>query len=232
MANAIAPGAPAPHLIVIDGHPTTTSNEVAEHFGKQHMHVMERIRALIAETPSDFNQSNFRLVEYTDGKGERRPAYRLTRDGFALLAMGFTGKRALQFKLAYIAAFNRLEQKLQHQAQPQLKQGQPAKALPAPGQRFTSAQQKEINAHAWALAHEAYTALRTWLQGEMVHALNPDGTAQPNWANTLYASTYKAYLSHGLSREVSHSLCLINIAHRHLTETQAALKAAQTRSTP
>ncbi len=99
-------------LTVIDGQPTTTSNEVAQHFGKQHQHVMERIRSLTAETPNEFNQSNFRLVETTDAKGEKRPAYCLTRDGFTLLAMGFTGKKALSFKLAYIDAFNRMEREL------------------------------------------------------------------------------------------------------------------------
>lgn len=99
----------APTLAVIDGIATTTSVDVAVHFGKQHMHVMERIRATMAETPAKFNESNFRLVDYTDAKGEQRPAYRLTRDGFTLLAMGFTGKKALAFKLAYIEAFNQME---------------------------------------------------------------------------------------------------------------------------
>lgn len=58
------------------------------------------------------NQRNFTLVEYTDAKGESRPMYELTRDGFTLLAMGFTGKKALEFKLAYINQFNKMEQAL------------------------------------------------------------------------------------------------------------------------
>jgi Rha family phage regulatory protein len=99
-------------VTVIDGKPTTTSNEVALHFGKQHLHVMERIRNLLPHLPPE-HQSDFRLVEFADAKGEQRPAYRLTRDGFTLLAMGFTGKKALAFKLAYIDAFNRMEAELQ-----------------------------------------------------------------------------------------------------------------------
>ncbi|MPM83829.1 hypothetical protein SDC9_130898 [bioreactor metagenome] len=53
-------------------------------------------------------------VEVEAGNGAKGcyPAYRMTRDGFTLLAMGFTGKKALQFKLAYIDAFNRMEAKL------------------------------------------------------------------------------------------------------------------------
>lgn len=108
----------SPAVTLVDGQPCTTSNEVASHFGKQHLHVMERIRALLPDLPHE-HQSDFRLVEYTDAKGESRPAYRLTRDGFTLLAMGFTGKKALAFKLAYIDAFNRMEAALHQPADTQ-----------------------------------------------------------------------------------------------------------------
>lgn len=108
----------SPAVTLVDGQPCTTSNEVASHFGKQHLHVMERIRALLSDLPHE-HQSDFRLVEYTDAKGESRPAYRLTRDGFTLLAMGFTGKKALGFKLAYIDAFNCMEAALHQPADTQ-----------------------------------------------------------------------------------------------------------------
>ena len=58
---------------------------------------------------SEFLADNFRLSEYTDAKGEQRKQYTITKDGFALLAMGFTGAKALQFKIAYINAFDRME---------------------------------------------------------------------------------------------------------------------------
>lgn len=108
----------SPAVTLVNGQPSTTSNEVALHFGKQHLHVMERIRKLLADLPEE-HQSDFRLVDYTDVKGESRPAYRLTRDGFTLLAMGFTGKKALAFKLAYIDAFNRMEAALHQPADTQ-----------------------------------------------------------------------------------------------------------------
>lgn len=104
-------------LSVIDGTPTTFSSEVAQHFGKAHDDVLRKIRTLTADTPADFNARNFAAVETTDAKGEKRPAYRLTRDGFTLLAMGFTGKKALAFKLAYIDAFNCMERDLATKAQ-------------------------------------------------------------------------------------------------------------------
>ena len=58
---------------------------------------------------SEFLADNFRLSEYTDAQGKPRKQYIITKDGFALLAMGFTGAKALQFKIAYINAFDRME---------------------------------------------------------------------------------------------------------------------------
>lgn len=105
MTNAIATIA----LEITEGRPTTTSNIIAAQFGKRHDNVLRQLEALRSECGDKFNALNFEVVEYLDAKGERRPAYRLTRDGFTLLAMGFTGKKALQFKLAYIEAFNKME---------------------------------------------------------------------------------------------------------------------------
>lgn len=59
-----------------------------------------------------FTKANFGLSAYRDTTGRELPAYLLTRDGFTLLAMGFTGAKAMQFKVAYISAFNRMEQLL------------------------------------------------------------------------------------------------------------------------
>jgi Rha family phage regulatory protein len=124
MSQSVQAAHGAISLTVIDGTPTTTSNEVAQHFGKEHAKVLRSIELLIESNHAtsggvEFNARNFCAVEYTDTKGERRPAYRLTRDGFTLLAMGFTGKKALTFKLAYIDAFNRMEAALQKTAPPQ-----------------------------------------------------------------------------------------------------------------
>lgn len=96
------------NAVTINGSkPATTSLKIAEVFGKLHKDVLKAIREL--DCPKDFNERNFSPVEYTDAKGEKRPAYQITRDGFTILAMGFTGKAAMQFKIAYIEAFNRME---------------------------------------------------------------------------------------------------------------------------
>jgi len=90
-----------------DGVPMTTSQDVAEHFGKQHKHVLRDIETL--DCSVEFNRSNFGPATYLDAKGEQRPMVKMTRDGFVFLAMGYTGKRAAAFKEAYIAEFNRFE---------------------------------------------------------------------------------------------------------------------------
>ena len=95
------------------GQALTTSREIADYFGKAHKNVVRDIRNTLEQleqTPEgqEFSRLNFELTYYTDGQGKPRPAYVLTRDGFTLLAMGFTGARAMQFKVAYINAFNRM----------------------------------------------------------------------------------------------------------------------------
>jgi Rha family phage regulatory protein len=107
----------SPPLSVVRGQATTTSNEVAQHFGKRHADLLRAIETIVADCPKEFTERNFALSEFTDSTGRKLPAYRLTRDGFTLLAMGFTGKRALHFKLAYIDAFNRMEAALRTPAQ-------------------------------------------------------------------------------------------------------------------
>lgn len=109
-----------PELSIHDGTVTTTSLQVAQFFGKRHRDVMRAIRSLTAEIPEDHARNFARMVhvvEIGSGASREESAYRMTREGFMLLAMGFTGKEALRWKLAYIAAFNRMEAELQKPAQ-------------------------------------------------------------------------------------------------------------------
>ena len=110
ISTTVAQEVTSPALEARAGQITATSLQVAEHFQKRHTNVIRAIRNL--EVPDEFNRLNFEPVAYVDEKGERRPMYHITRDGFALLAMGFTGKEAMRWKLAYITTFNALEAKL------------------------------------------------------------------------------------------------------------------------
>lgn len=105
-----------PEITIVDGHAVTTSIAVAEYFSKRHDDVLKKIRAL--DCSPEFHLRNFaevvREVPGGDGAIRKMPAYQITRDGFAFLAMGFTGKKAAKFKEDYIEAFNRMERALQH----------------------------------------------------------------------------------------------------------------------
>ncbi|WP_429565777.1 Rha family transcriptional regulator [Paraburkholderia sp. MM6662-R1] len=94
-------------FVMLDGvEPVTDTRIVAAHFGKLHKNVLRDVAALLRDCPPEFGRLNFEPVEYRDAKGEARPAYRMTKDGFMLLVMGFTGAKALAVKVAFIAAFN------------------------------------------------------------------------------------------------------------------------------
>jgi len=86
----------------------TDSLKVAEYFGKRHEYVLRRIQDIIEK--GIFQEHTFVLVlrDVKQGNGaiQQRPMYQMDKDGFSLLAFGFTGDKAHQFKLEYIRAFN------------------------------------------------------------------------------------------------------------------------------
>lgn len=93
-------------VFIQDQQVKTTSLKVAEIFNKQHKDVLRKLESL--ECSSDFNERNFTLVEYKDAKGENRPMYEMSKDGFIFLVMGFTGAAAAKIKEAYINTFNQM----------------------------------------------------------------------------------------------------------------------------
>ena len=102
-------------IVVIDhNHIFTTSLVVAEKFNKKHKDVLKALRNL--DCSEEFSRRNFapRKFQYVTGRNQIRDAemYQITRDGFAFLAMGFTGHEAAQWKEQFINAFNHMEQLL------------------------------------------------------------------------------------------------------------------------
>lgn len=100
------------------GHILTNSILVADKFGKQHKDVMKAIKELLTSAQNCANL--FIESEYSDSYGRMQPMYVMNRDGFSLLVMGFTGEKALQFKLDFIRAFNEMEEKLRNTQSKQL----------------------------------------------------------------------------------------------------------------
>lgn len=84
-----------------------TSLDVAETFGKAHDKVLRDIRELGCS--DEFRFSNFGESSYLNAQNKKQPMYLMTRDGFTLLAMGYTGDLAMRFKEAYIKQFNAME---------------------------------------------------------------------------------------------------------------------------
>lgn len=96
----------------------TNSLLVAEKFGKEHQHVLRDVRSLM-EGMSNLGDTPM-FVESTyinEQNGQEYPMFVMNRDGFTLLVMGYTGKKALRFKLDYISAFNSMEKQLREQQQ-------------------------------------------------------------------------------------------------------------------
>ncbi|EAL5955007.1 phage antirepressor Ant [Campylobacter coli] len=87
------------------------SLDLAKVFNKNHRHILQTTKN---QPQNDFTESNFILSTYKDKKGELRPCYNLTRDGFSLLVMGFTGEKAYKWKVEFIKAFNEMEKRLRN----------------------------------------------------------------------------------------------------------------------
>lgn len=109
-----------PEIQLVDGHAVTTSMAVAEYFLKAHDDVLRKIRNTMADCPKEWCLRNFTeasrdVIQPNSGVATYK-YYQLTRDAFVLITMGFTGKRALQWKIDYINAFNAMEAKLHGEA--------------------------------------------------------------------------------------------------------------------
>lgn len=105
--------------------PAVTSLQVAEAFGKEHFNVLRDIETILLQVPENFRKLNFEVSEYTiqnplTGGELPKPMYLLTKDAFTLLTMGYTGEKALAIKLAYIEAFNAMEEELARRSRPAL----------------------------------------------------------------------------------------------------------------
>lgn len=98
-----------------NGEPVASSRQIAESFEKNHRDVLRAVDGL-KEDVRNFAQMFFE-TEAPDSYGRPQRTYLMNRDGFTLLAMGFTGKSALEWKLKYIQAFNAMEKQLAQRPQ-------------------------------------------------------------------------------------------------------------------
>lgn len=101
-------------ITVNNGQPVVSSVDIAEHFCKEHKNVLQTIENITAENSAVTPM--FYKTTYKAGTGKQYPMYLMNRDGFSLLCMGFTGAKALEWKLKYIDAFNKMEKTLTEQS--------------------------------------------------------------------------------------------------------------------
>jgi Rha family phage regulatory protein len=183
-------------VFISDGIPTTTSLLVAETFGKSHAKVMRDIRRLLTQVPEIFLQANFGLASQLQETplGEKEtPYYTMTQDGFTLLVMGYTGAKAMQFKLAYIEAFNAMRDALGKSTTPTLTLSTAAERKPLRYIVHTWAQTSgQSHATCWSMVKAAFQLTRiddlpvawipdaiAWVQ-EKIDALQAKALPQPN----------------------------------------------------
>ncbi|ELU2115216.1 Rha family transcriptional regulator [Campylobacter jejuni] len=98
-------------LEVANDQVTTTSLDIAAVFNKRHDNIIAKIETF----PKDsFTDLNFKASKYIDSTGRILPCYKITRDGFSLLVMGFTGEKAYKWKIEFIKVFNEMEKRLRN----------------------------------------------------------------------------------------------------------------------
>lgn len=131
---------PHPDVHIHSRKATTASLAVASYFGKSHFHVMRDIEKIVrsanlrSETESghpdldgqtesnssdlrsqiEFARKHFELSSYVDQRGKTHPMYEMTKNGFTLLVMGYTGPKAMRFKIDYIEEFDRMQLRLEN----------------------------------------------------------------------------------------------------------------------
>lgn len=97
-----------PRVFRRDGDILCNSDDLRKHFGKRHDHVLRDVRDIMAKISPDLGGSWFLPTTVIDGYGRDQPAYDMTFEGFSILVMGWSGAKAMQFKVAYITEFNRM----------------------------------------------------------------------------------------------------------------------------
>lgn len=133
-------------FIQIKDRKTVTNSElVAKVFGKLHKNVLRDIREILEASDDEFNRLNFELVESIDKKGEKRPMFEMTKDGFMLLVMGYKTKKAMAIKISYIKAFNYMAEQMSQSGLTLLEQYYQAIGEHKAGKQFASLCGKGLN---------------------------------------------------------------------------------------
>lgn len=144
-------------VIMKDRQAVTDSLKVAETFEKEHRNVLKRARNLTAQNGAV--EKMFFESTYINQQGHEQPLIYMNRDGFTLLAMSFTGKKALDFKLKYIQAFNKMEKRIRQPKSERLEIMRKNSATKRAGVLYKIAMATDSNISRQKLLHKAAEAL-------------------------------------------------------------------------
>ena len=180
----------------IDGELVVTSRQIAEDFDKRHADVIEKIEELIKTENSVMTM--FIESSYKAGTGKSYKEYLITRDGFSLLVMGFTGSRALQWKIKYIEAFNKMEQALkkpQKQLTPIEMMELQFKILKEQGQKLDEVEEKvEVLSNSMTIDYGQQEVINRIAKERMVQVLGgKDTPAYRELSKKVFSNLWKRY---------------------------------------
>ena len=180
----------------IDGELVVTSRQIAEDFDKRHADVIEKIEELIKTENSVMTM--FIETSYKAGTGKSYKEYLITRDGFSLLVMGFTGLKALQWKLKYIEAFNKMEQALkepQKQLTPIEMMELQFKILKEQGQKLDEVEEKvEVLSNSMTIDYGQQEVINRVAKERMVQVLGgKDTPAYRELSKKVFSNLWKRY---------------------------------------
>ena len=102
---------------IVNDQVVVSSRQIAETFGKEHKDVLYAVREILT---AENSAAKFFIESTYTARGKTFPVFLMNRDGFSLLVMGFTGQKALEWKLKYIEAFNKMESTLRERLTPKL----------------------------------------------------------------------------------------------------------------
>lgn len=179
----------------IDGELVVTSRQVAVDFDKRHSDVTEIIRKLTTENSA---VKNMMIESKFEHRGNEYTEYLLTRDGFSLLVMGFTGSKALEWKIKYIEAFNKMEQALkepQKQLTPIEMMELQFKILKEQGQKLDEVEEKvEVLSNSMTIDYGQQEVINRIAKERMVQVLGgKDTPAYRELSKKVFSNLWKRY---------------------------------------
>lgn len=215
------------NIVNQNGNLVVSSREVAENFDKGHDDVLKSIRRLEKDV-GEFTEM-FYQTEMPDSYGRNQKVYLMNRDGFTLLAMSFTGQKALSWKLKYIEAFNKMEERLKNQT-PQIDSKflyELAGKLEEKEKQIEEMKPKALFADAWEVSKQSI------LVGEMAKLLARNGLedmGQNRLFKWLRGNGYlhKTGEQYNLPTQRSIDLEIVEVKTRTITNTDGSVRVTKT----